>query len=508
MTDQEAEAIYEILSDPVKFCSVLRIIGKNKKEITLSPTAEQLQIIRLLLTGKHVLILKPRQIGATTIILAFLLWSALVAEDAIVIVLLAHKEKPAKKLLRRIKFMWSKLPKVLKAPLKTNSTTEFIFGHNGAGIYVESGQQDGGVRSDSIHLMHITEINFTPNAQELLTTAKSAVNDNPLILESTANHNGDPLYNEISKYLRGEYKQNQYKYLFFKWTEHEEYQRDPEGYYFTGEEKEFQTASGCSDAQLAWRQDQIAKFGYEKFIREYPMSFEEAYRVTGNTYFNYKDFLHFTVIPVDGTDWTRIDKYKKDDVYAIGVDVGGGVEKNYSVIYVVSKRTMQPVCIWRSNLIDPIALAEYIAVIGTEYGNARVLIESNNHGLATINELRHQGYTNVWLDEKGKNFSTTHKSKNIIFSSLRKYIRNGHIRLIDERTRFELLMVIDENGLIKFGEDNNSHCDNAMAKALAYWCLNSVQLKKEIYLPKWIRERKADKIKQGSGAGIGQHRRY
>lgn len=510
MTEQEAEELYNILTDPVRFCSLLKIVTKGEDGeaavVSLEPTGEQVEIVHALQQKVTTFILKPRQIGATTIILAFLFWLAYMAETPLVIVLMAHKEKPAKQLLKRIKFMYDNLPKFLQPPLRTSSTTELIFEHNGAGIYARGGQGDGGVRSETIHYMHITEINFTPHAEELLTTAKSAINNNPLILESTANHQGDTLYNEIRKYQTGKYKQEKYQYLFFSWLLHEEYQTDPAGYHFTSEERTFQQETGCTDSQLAWRQDKIAEFGYEKFIREYPISFEEAYRVTGNTYFTYKDFVSIASIPVDGTDWTRIEDPKEDDTYAIGVDVGGGVGRNYSVIYVVSKKTLQPVLIWRSNTVDPVQLAEYIVNVATRYNRALVLVESNNHGLATINELQHQGYTNLWKEDD-KNFVTNVRTKTLIFSNLRKMVRGGFIQMIDERTKFEMLMVIDDNGIIKFGEENNSHCDHVMAKALAYWCLNRVSLRKEAFLPDWILKRKADSLRASSGA-TNHHRRY
>ncbi len=520
MNQDEEAFILELLDDPIKFCSVLQIVTKGidgeANIVELVPTSEQVAIIQALLCKVSTFILKPRQIGATTIILAFLFWLAFTASTPLVIVLMAHKEKPAKQLLKRIKFMYNNLPAILKAPLKSSTTTELVFEHNGAGVYARSGQGDGGVRSETIHYMHITEINFLPNAEELLTTAKSAINNNPLILESTANHQGDPLHKEIKKYKTGKYKKDKYKYLFFAWLEHTEYQTDAAGYYWSDEEREFQKITGCTNSQLAWRQDKIAEFGYEKFVREYPISFEEAYRVTGSTYFNYKDFLNVAEVATNGTEWLKLgvmdDKgemiVEPSDSFAVGVDVGGGVGKNYTVVFAASKRTMQPVVVWRSNKYDPIAAAEYVVLIARLLNNAKVLVEVNNHGLAMINEIRHQGYMNLWQNEDNKHFNTNLKTKNLIFANLRKMIRSGYVKLLDELTRQELLMVIDDNGLIKFGEENNSHCDNAMAMALCYWCLNAVSIKQSAFLPDWIRKKKSDSIKQSGGISVGNHRRY
>tara|TARA_R110000824_G_scaffold174338_1_gene352414 strand:+ start:1936 stop:3474 length:1539 start_codon:yes stop_codon:yes gene_type:complete len=501
-----------ILEDPIKFCSRLKIVSKGEggdaKVMTLDLTSEQIKIINTLMAKVSTFILKPRQIGATTVIIAFLFWLAYMATSPIVIVLLAHKLTPAKKLLKRIKFMYDNMPKWLKPPLSTSSTTELIFEHNGAGIYAATGQGDGGVRSETIHYMHITEINFTPNAEELLTTAKSAVNKNPLILESTANHQGDPLYQEIQKYRTGKYKKDKYKYLFFSWLEHIEYETDPTDYKFDPDEREFQASSGCSLSQLAWRQDRIIEFGYDKFRREYPTSFEEAYRTTGNTYFNYLDFVEMAEYPVDGTEWTKICPVDDEDTYAVGVDVGGGVGKNYTVVYVVSKRTNNPCLIWRSNEYDPIAAVEYVIMICIMFNNALLLIESNNHGLAMINEVMHNGYMNLWKDEKDKHFLTTFKSKNAVFSTFRKDIRSKRVTVMDETTREECLTIIDDHGVIKFGQNGTAHCDNAMAAGLAHYCLQAVRLKPIQYLPDWINKKKADKIRSSSGIATGDYRRY
>jgi hypothetical protein len=518
LTDKEYQELFELLNDPVKFCSLLKIVSKGEdgeaEIVALNPTSEQVEIINTLMCKVTTFILKPRQIGATTIILAFLFWLAYMAETPLVIVLMAHKQTPAKKLLKRIKFMWENLPADLKPPLQSSNSTELVFEHNGAGIYARGGQDDGGVRSETIHYMHITEINFTPNAQELLTTAKSAVNNNPLILESTANHQGDPLHEEIKKYQTGKYNREKYRFVFFSWLQHEEYQTNPAGYRFNADERRFQDETNCTDSQLAWRQDMIAKFGYEKFIREYPISVQEAYRVEGNTFFKHNDFVTIAEIEDAAGDWHKFVVDEKgeplidpDDVYAIGVDVGGGVGKNYTVIDVTSKKRGDTVLKWKSNKIDPIRAAEYVVLIAKMF-NAKVLIEANNHGLAMIGAVQNLGYNNLWLDENGKHWNTNLKTKYMLFENLRTYIRNGHISYLDATTMLEASMVIDDNGLIKFGENNDSHCDHIMAKALSQYCLNSVQLKKEMYLPKWILQRKADKISQHAGASIGNHRRY
>ena len=176
----------------------------------------------------------------------------------------------------------------------------------------------------------------------------------------------------------------------------------------------------------------------------------------------------------------------------------------------MSKLTHQIVCIWRDNRTSPIELSQYIEEAAISYNNALVLVEANNYGLATINELGHNGYGRLWKDHKnGKDFLTTSKSKPLLFENMKKFIQQGYIQILDNITLLELRsLTIDQKGIIKFADNIDSHSDNAMAFALALWCLNDVNVKPRAYLPDWIVSRKGDNIRQKAGAGVSNHRRY
>ena len=278
----------------------------------------------------------------------------------------------------------------------------------------------------------------------------------------------------------------------------------------TDTEKEIQQRYGLTLGQLAWRREKISKLGWSKFVREYPLTLDEAYRISGNTYFTAEDFDMMEVIQVSPTEWTTFAEPTPDETYAIGVDVSGGVGRDYAVVFCVSRNTLQPVCIYRSNTVSPVALADYIYDMSATYNNALVLVESNNYGLATIQELMHQGFYKLWKDQHtGKDFLTTAKTKPLVFENLRKGIQTGSICMIDNITATELRSItVDEKGVLKFGDDMDTHCDSAMAMALAYWCLNSVKIKQSAFLPDWIISRKADKALKTSGVSPHLHRRY
>lgn len=195
-------------------------------------------------------------------------------------------------------------------------------------------------------------------------------------------------------------------------------------------------------------------------------------------------------------------------MYAIGVDVAAGVNRDYSVIYVVSKKTYNPVALYRSKNIVPTALAKRLQEIAIDYNNALVLIESNNFGNVVLNELRHLGYYNIWK-EADKDWLTTVKSKTEMFENLKSLLTDGYIGSMDMITYSELrALQLNDRGLIEIPDNLEGHGDNAIAIALAYVCIAKVNLKTKSYLPNWIHAKRINKTVQNNGVGIGINRRY
>ena len=488
-----------VLDNPAQFISRLKIKDKTGKLVRLYPNEEQVRVIEALESDKDLIICKPRQIGSTTIIAAYLFWKAYTSTEPITIALLSHKIESVRHILRIFKTFYDSLPSFLRKPLREDSASKIVFG-NGATILCASANSRGGLRSFTCSYLLLSEFAFAEDADELKATAVAAVNSGKMIIESTANYHGDPLHLEIEKAERGEAN---YDYLFFRWFDHAEYVSEvPKGFSLTEEEEELKEEYGLTDGQVVWRRGMVEKLGLDKFKREYPACLSDAYSQSEQSYFVEEDLKYVTSIRTDGR-WSLLSPVDRNDSYAIGVDVGSGTGRDYSVAIVVSKTTNQPVAIFRCNQTTPVELAEELLNIASEFNNAKILIENNNVGIV-VNQQLPGGM--LWTDSAGKFWTTNLTNKRLMFEELRESIRTGYINQIDNITISELRSIkLDKHNNLVLTRANGAHCDSAVALALALQCLKIVRLPTKPYLPDWVKSRKADKI-ISSAIGLGTRR--
>jgi len=121
------------------------------------------------------------------------------------------------------------------------------------------------------------------------------------------------------------------------------------------------------------------------------------------------DWQHFTsLISTVGVQILQVwEPPRPGNRYYIGVDVSDGIGADRSVISVVRAATerapFEEVAQYLSTDILPIDLSYIVDTVGRFYSDgegqeAKVAVETNNHGLATHSALdRHLGYTNFYI---------------------------------------------------------------------------------------------------------------
>ena len=490
MSLSQAE-IARIMADPVEFISRLTIVSKSGKLVRLRPNEVQLETIEALATGKDTVILKARQMGLSTIVAAYFFWRWFTSPDPERYAVLSYKLASAKHLFGMWKGFYDRMPNWMRRPLSIDSTTEMVLADTGAILMAASAQGDGGLRSWTCSAIWISEAAFSEGYEELKATAIASLNSlGPLIIESTANYHGDPVYLERQLIESGTVDGIS---LFFPWYRLPEYALEPpDGW-------QYDASSPHTPAQQYWAEVQRGKLGTVKFRREYPETPDQAYAAVAGAWLGDELFqdVESLRLEVSGGALAGVDPRDK---YAIGVDVGAGTGGDWSTIVVVSAMTRQVVDIRRSNTMSPTEWAEVVADASRKWNNAKVCVEQNGTwGGIVVNELRHMSIPQ-WTDDKGNYWTTTSESKPRMLEGVRDALARGQIQQLDSWTIGELRSFkMDEKGRPYAPAGGLHHGDTVIGLALALQCLLTVRVSDKPFLPQWITDRKvAEARKQGA----------
>lgn len=494
--------VQRIMRDPILFIEKLVIKDKRGKLVRLQLTPEQRRIIRSLQTGHNVLVFKPRQIGSSTVVRAFMFWRWYTSKDPVSLGVMSHTDKSAMGMHEMARRFYDNLPKSMKRALRSDTNRTLVLEDTGASLSSWTAGGKGGLRSFSFTSLHISEYSFFTDASELMATAVASLNGGQLVVESTANHYNDPLHLEITKTEAG---QADWDLLSFFWWEIGEYRASPPAdFQRTQEEELLAIRYGLDDDQLQWRRKQVSLLGLPKFRREYPACIEDGFAQVGNAYYTEEDLQHVTPIATEATGEIVLQAVDKHDAYAIGVDTASGRGGDFSVAVVVSKMSCQPVAIYRSNTTDTMSFASKVYHLSKLYNSARVLVEAESYGLSIINELRHLGCNTLWKDpQTGRDWSTNAKTKLVMHEDLKAAISQGVINILDRVTLGELrALQLDDRGLAPNVPPNYpSHGDSVIALALAWQCLRAVPMPIKSELPDWVLKMRAMRAKRATPFG-------
>ena len=186
------------------------------------------------------------------------------------------------------------------------------------------------------------------------------------------------------------------------------------------------------------------------------------------------------------TVWERPERWSG---YVLGVDTAEGLgHGDYSCVQVIDVKEGEQVAIWHGR-IPPDELAYEVYNIGIWYGNALCCVESNNHGLTTITQLRQLGYPNLFrkrsLNKETNRMSqefgwkTTRTSKPLMIDDLGMALKNEELMLRCKDTMAELrTFVRNDRGSMS----GSPYDDRVMALALAN------QMRKYAFIPEYVQK--------------------
>lgn len=163
-----------------------------------------------------------------------------------------------------------------------------------------------------------------------------------------------------------------------------------------------------------------------------------------------------------------------DGIYSLGVDSAEGLgHGDNACVQVVRHDTGTQVAVYCQRLTpDLLGLLAYR--MGHWYNGGLLVVEANNHGIATIATLRRLGYRSIFRrkqinrvfnrDTEEMGFKTSRTSKALIVTNLDEALRNGDLAVLEDETITELTgFVRDDRGVM----GGSPFDDRVMALALA-----------------------------------------
>jgi hypothetical protein len=231
-------------------------------------------------------ILKGRQQGCSTYIQARFFHKVITSRGKKAFIL-THDKEATKNLFGMAQRFYENLePGFIRKP-DTANAKEMYFRELDSGYAVGTAGNKSVGRSQTIQLMHASEVAYWAFAEEHSKGILQAVSNEPgteILMESTANGIGNYFH---QRWLSAQTEDNEYQAIFLPWYWQDEYTYSAENFGLTDEEQhlyELYSKNGLTREHLAWRRLKIKEFskdydaGREHFNVEYPMSANEAFK--------------------------------------------------------------------------------------------------------------------------------------------------------------------------------------------------------------------------------------
>ena len=406
---------------------------------------------------RFTIILKARQLGISTIVAAYVVWLMLFHKDKNILVM-ATKFSTAANLVKKVKAIMRNLPPWIRiAEISVDNRTSFILS-NGSEIKATSTSGDAG-RSEALSLLVIDEAAHVEGLDELWTGLYPTLSTGGrCIALSTPNGVGNWFH---KTYIESEQEENDFKPVSLPWDVHPE--RDQE--WFAKETKNMSRRQIAQELECNFNTSGETVIHPDDIERLKDMVREPKYR-TG----------------YDRNYWIW-EEYQQENNYMVVADVARGDGADYSVFHVFKLETMEVIAEYQGKpSLD--MYSNILKQVGSEYGDALVVVENVGIGISVLEKLIDLEYPNIYYSVKGthefvesevaessKNviagFTTSSKTRPLIVAKLEEFVRNKLINLYSSRLHNEFTTFIWNNG--KPQAMRTYHDDLVMSLAIGCW---------------------------------------
>ena len=459
--------------------------------VLFPPLPHQEETIQALLNDRRLIVLKARQLGLTTTIMAFILWRSLFQPGFSALVL-SHKDDYAKANIDRMRLMYNLLPGWMRQrlPVPNQASNSFVLEFpTGLKSNVLSlpatGKVGASMTLDFVFLDEFGLMEYADQAYETLIPTIDAAMNSPrqgcvLAVASTARGSA----NAFARMWRGA---STMRKLFFPWS----------------------CSPNYTEADYERERDECAAKGEPwKIFQERPSSPEEAFRKSGAAYFTelpaldeVEDFPFRGNVRVgedgdltfvhDPTGPLRLLDLEPDPrgFYVMGVDPAHGVGADATVAVVLSYDEQGFPFIagyWASNVMQQAEAAEQLDLLGRWFaGSQRAALmvpeTTGGHAELFIHVWRSCDYPNLYsfmspsarkrrlAPTIGLNTAGMGGRRNLVLGRLTEMLPNlGNIYPL---LREEMGTFVRKEGSDFVAADVGCHDDHVLSCAIGLWAL-------------------------------------
>lgn len=431
------------LADFRRFCALLEISAKDGRRIPFK--LNEIQKLYCATATQRDVILKPRQIGFTTLILALDVYKFLTVRGARVVIVCQSMtgNGPVTTLAATIKRFFSTIRRAgIALNFSTEKSSEWAIKERDASLRIivagasEASAAKAG-RSGTVTHLHETEVAFWEYADDTLNALLECVpgieHGSSIISESTANGAAGTFYRQCRA---AQDRTSGYTLHFYPWHAASEYAvvLEPGEVIEPKNERERKLLNaGVTPEQIKWYRRKVAENGQDRTDQEYPTDPETCFLVSGRGFFDQEitaKLLECAAAPIERRDQYRITLWKRPVLgrrYLVVADPseGGGGDPSGVVIYD-----------WESGehvasvlgQYTPWALAKVLVDLAREYNSATIAVERNNHGHSVLQALeREHRYGPLYRHDDDKyGWPTNPVTRPTMLDELEDAHRKGH----------------------------------------------------------------------------------
>ena len=461
MTEDQVREFYKCSQDPIYFAeNYVKVITLDHGFVQIKLYPFQRQAINDINDNRRVIVKAGRQVGKTTMVVAYILWYILFNEDKFVAIL-ANKAPTAREILNRIKIAYEALPLWLQQGVRTWNKGDIELENNCR--VMATSTASSAIRGYSISLLYLDEFAFVPTniADEFFTSVYPTISSgtsSKILISSTPN-GMNHYYKMWTEAVEG---QNGFMHIEANWRQ------------IPGRDQK-------------WADEQRRVLGEQKYLQEMECEFmgSSGTLISGQAL----KALAF-VKPLHKAD-SGINIYQqpiKEHAYSVVVDTSRGKGLDYSAAVVVDVTSIpyKVVATYKDNNISPLVYPSIIKRLGDYYNAAYALIEINDNGQQVADSLFDDyEYENILstVDLKGKialtwgygnkstrGIRTTKSVKRLGCSLMKNLIESQKIIIQDFDIIAELSTFISKG--TSFEAEEGSHDDLVMCLVLFSWMTN------------------------------------